>query len=95
VLNITLTGSGGFVGTLPSDGVGLAAWDGGSVDDVTAGAAALGCRLRSFWISESGQFLGYLQGAPEFVNAAILERCVDSQVPAGTVLLVSCGSRAA
>lgn len=78
-------------GTVPKAGFGLVVWAGGSTDAVVSTAAEGGCALRSIWASsDNGELVGYLVGAPAFVNRAWNERFADG-VPGSTPLILVCG----
>jgi D-alanyl-D-alanine carboxypeptidase (penicillin-binding protein 5/6) len=78
-------------GTVPKAGFGLVVWAGGSTDSIVATAAEGGCALRSVWASsDNGDLLGYLVGAPAFVNRPWSERFTDG-IPASTPLILVCG----
>ena len=78
-------------GTVPKTGFGLVVWAGGPTEAVIATAAEGGCALRSVWASsDDGELVGYLVGAPAFVNRAWSQRFTDG-VPASTPLILVCG----
>lgn len=78
-------------GTVPKAGFGLVVWAGGSTDSVVATAAEGGCSLRSIWANgDNGDLIGYLVGAPAFVNRAWNERFAEG-VPGSTPLILVCG----
>ena len=78
-------------GTVPKTGSGLVVWAGGPTEAIVATAAEGGCTLRSIWASgDSGELIGYLAGAPAFVNRAWHERFADG-VPGSTPLILVCG----
>src|SRR5690606_23332089 len=59
-----------ITGDLPSGGgVALVHWSGGTIEILAAAASARGCDLASVWVTLDGRFLGYILGAPDFVNA--------------------------
>jgi len=78
-------------GDVPSSGLGLVVWEGGTVDALANATAVDGCTLRSGWIIQNGAFLGYLVNAPEAVNHAFLEAFPGGALPSGPVILV-CGA---
>jgi hypothetical protein len=82
-------------GTLPSSGVAIAVWSGGTVAQLLPVAAAKGCNLTSLWTSEAGALVGYVVGAPTFVNSAFLNHHPGGVLPASTVLLLVCSSSSA
>lgn len=82
--------SGVFTGVLPTSGVGLVLWGGGTVDQMSTAAAQAGCNISSFWVTNSGALLGYLFGAPAFVNQGLLALFEGGIVPDGTATIVVC-----
>ncbi|MDA0351721.1 MAG: serine protease [Chloroflexi bacterium] len=96
IANISITAAAGavsptFSGTLPTDGIALAVWGGGQIDEVLAAGHLVGCEVSSFWVSESGAMIGYLAGAPAFVNAQVIS-LYPQQIPPQTPMLVNCGA---
>jgi D-alanyl-D-alanine carboxypeptidase len=79
-------------GTVPKAGFGLVVWNGGGdAEAVAAVAADGGCRLASVWvIGAEGQFLGYLYGAPAFVNQGWADH-FPAGIPGATPLILLCG----
>ena len=77
---------------LPSAGIALALWNGGDIETLIAVASQDGCTLASFWVTGGGTLSGYVVGAPGFVNAAILGRFPDSEIPTGTPMILLCGA---
>ena len=74
-------------GPVPSTGVGLlVVQEAATPDQLVATVAAAGCQVPTVWITSSGSFLGYLPGAPAFVNAGF-----PASLPAGTPFIASCG----
>lgn len=78
-----VSAGGTFVGGVPGRGVELALFSGGPVSDLQVAAP----EAASFFATVDGEFLGYLVGAPDFVNAAFVAHFA-SEVPANTPLLV-------
>lgn len=75
----------GFVGELPEEGgVAIVTWSGGSIDELTAAAPA----AISFWVTAEGRFVGYVRGAPAFVNAEFFALFPGEQLPADTHMIV-------
>jgi uncharacterized protein YkwD len=73
-------------GSVPSLGVGLLlAQQDGTPQQLVATVQASGCVNASLWISQAGQLVGYIDGAPAFVNGDF-----PTSVAAGTVFIVSC-----
>ena len=84
----TLAASARLVGDLPREGMGLAVWDGGAIDALSAEASRSRCGLRSAWMSDpTGTFVGYIVGAPSVVNREFATR-FGANFPAGPVLLL-------
>ncbi|MCK9486851.1 MAG: hypothetical protein M0R73_09175 [Dehalococcoidia bacterium] len=61
-------------------GITLATWSGGPIADLP--------QATSYWITASGEYVGYLPAAPAFVNADFLTRFPSGTLPAGTSLVV-------
>lgn len=84
-LTYTVTaGVPGQTGTLTPEpaasGASLATWSGGPVTQLPA--------AQSYWVTAEGEFLGYVPGAPSFVNARFLALFSNGHIPAGTTLVV-------
>lgn len=77
-----------LIGELPTRGVGLVTFSGGSTADL---ADAAGCRGARFWSATGGAFVGYISGAPSWVNEAWRE-LFPAEIPEDTPLLASCGT---
>lgn len=76
----------GITGSVPASGVALLQTNGtGSPDGVIAGLAARGCTASSIWLVTSGTLVGYLAGAPAFVNAAF-----PTSIAAGSPFVAVC-----
>lgn len=80
------TGAGTFSSAFPSVGVGLNVWNGGSVTQLTTMAQQGGAR--SIFVTVNGQLLGYVIGAPAFVNTAFTAAFPGGTVSAGTPVLI-------
>ncbi|MGE3961157.1 MAG: matrixin family metalloprotease [Dehalococcoidia bacterium] len=80
------TGGSTFAGTASASGLSLVSWIGGEPEE----AQAILPGLRSIWITVNGQFLGYVIGAPGFVNQRFLDT-VGGAIPAGTPVLLVAG----
>lgn len=73
-------------GSVPTRGVGLmVVQQSAAPDQLIASVQANGCQQPSVWITESGAFIGYLPGAPTFVNSAF-----PASLPSGTPFIVKC-----
>lgn len=83
---------GEIQGSLPSAG-GTAAivWGGGDTDALVAAAAEQGCGMRSAWVFAGGKPVGFLAGAPPFVNAQFLIVFPTGGLDPGTIVIVVCG----
>lgn len=75
------------MGVIPTEGLGLVAWE-GTIDDLAVEAAGDGCRLESVWATVGGQFIGYTVGAPDFVNANFESRVGTTLRSTRVVMLV-------
>lgn len=78
---------GSFVGAIAASGVTLAQWTGGSVTT----ASASGSPIRSVWVTRNGTSIGFVVGAPDFVNQAFLGIFPGGVLPAGTFVAVVSG----
>ncbi len=73
-------------GAVPTSGVALLQTaSAGTADGIIAGLLSRGCSATSVWLVTSGSMLGYLAGAPSFVNAAF-----PAGVTAGTAFIAVC-----
>ncbi|MDA0350857.1 MAG: right-handed parallel beta-helix repeat-containing protein [Chloroflexi bacterium] len=72
----------------PNGGLALVSWSGGPTDEIVTVAGQRGCALSSIWSFVGGFPIGYLVGAPDFVNGSYLAVYSGGQVPAGPLLLV-------
>lgn len=78
----------------PPGQTGLVVSGGGSAHALVAAAAEGGCPVASLWANADGSgFIGYLAGAPDFVNTNWLAR-FPTGVPSGEALIMVCGSGA-
>jgi len=81
--------AGELTGTVPANGgVALLNWSGGSTSEIVDDAGANGCRLSSIWSFPNGFPIGYLVGAPDFVNSAHLALYPGGNVPETPILAV-------
>lgn len=81
--------AGELSGDLPSaGGVALVSWSGGSTSELVDDALAAGCRLGSVWSFPNGFPVGYLAGAPDFVNSAHFALYPGGEMPEGPILVV-------
>ncbi|MCK9486297.1 MAG: hypothetical protein M0R73_06280 [Dehalococcoidia bacterium] len=75
-------GSGPVSAPLPASGLALVVWNGGPVS-----LAEQDPRIGAIFVTGAGVFVGYVVGAPTFVNAAFLAQ-VGPDLGAGTVVMV-------
>lgn len=81
--------AGTINGDLPANGgLALVTWSGGPTSDIVQAASQQGCSLNSVWSFVGGFPVGYLVGAPEFVNDRYLAVYPSGEVPGGPLLLV-------
>jgi hypothetical protein len=87
----TASADGTLTGDIPGHdvpgGVAIVQWTGGPIEELQAAADLAECRLRSAWITSEGAFVGYVVGAPEFVNDE-WTATVGATVDARTLLIV-------
>ncbi|MEX2372479.1 MAG: CAP domain-containing protein, partial [Dehalococcoidia bacterium] len=81
------TGPGTFRSAFPEAGVGLNVWNGGAVQTLMEAVAEGGAR--SIFVTVEGQFVGYIVGAPDFVNRPFLDAYQDDLVPADTPVIIA------
>lgn len=74
-------------GPVPSRGVGLiVVQEPAAAEQLIASVEANGCEQASVWITSNGQFIGFVAGAPAFVNQGF-----PASIPAGSPFIVVCG----
>lgn len=74
-------GTGGVLTPAPApSGISSAVWSGGSVGSLPVAL--------SYWTTDEGTLVGYLPGAPPYVNARFLALFPGGHMPAGTIVLV-------
>jgi uncharacterized protein YkwD len=84
---------GQIEGALPvGGGFALIVWTGGTPESLVAAAGAQGCNATAGWAAVDGALVGYIHGAPEFVNADFRARFPDGSIPAGTALVLVCSA---
>ena len=90
------TSGGDLSGDVPTEGFGLVVWvPGGQPAALLAAAGTRGCRLISAWTTRTdGSFVGYIFGAPEFVNEGWRGHYPGGAVPPGSPLVLVCGGGA-
>jgi S1-C subfamily serine protease len=82
---------GDITGSLPeSGGVAAVMWGGGQVDDLVVAAAAGGCGVQSVWVFDAGAAIGYVVGAPQFVNFQFLGLFPGGELTEGSILILTC-----
>lgn len=70
----------------PPDGVGLNTWNGGPLHVMTTGAFNGGAT--ALFMTIEGRFVGFVIGAPAFVNQEFVQAFPGGDVPAGTIILI-------
>ena len=82
----------GLTGFVPSGGgTGMVVWGGGTLAGVELDAATRGCTPKAVWTSRAdGELVGYLYGAPDFVNVTWHNAFPDGWLSGGRVLLIVC-----
>ena len=82
----------GLTGFVPTQGgTGMVVWGGGTLAGVENAMVARGCVPKAVWTSRAdGELVGYLFGAPDFVNNAWRTTFADGWVSGGRVLLIVC-----
>jgi D-alanyl-D-alanine carboxypeptidase len=81
----------GLTGSVPTNGgFGLAQWGGGRAEGIINTALDRGCPLVSIWATFAGELVGYIVGAPDFVNADWSSRFPNGDIPNGTIVLLRC-----
>lgn len=83
------SGPGMFASAFPPFGIGLNVWNGGTITEMAAGAGQGGAR--SVFVSVDGELLGYVIGAPPFVNEAFMAAYPAGVLPPGTGVIVVMG----
>ena len=85
----------GLTGFVPSrGGAGLVIWGGGSLAGIDNAATSKGCRLSAIWTGRpDGEMVGYLPGAPDFVNEAWRRAFPTDRLGAGQVLMIVCDAQ--
>lgn len=89
--SVSAQAAGEISGNLPQNGgFAIVVWGGGTPDALVGAATAGGCAPASVWITASGQFVPYIVGAPEFVNADFVGRYEGGSMPNGTPVIIVC-----
>ncbi len=85
------THSAGFTGLYAGGGLSIAMWGGGNTAGMLSHSINQGCQLQSAWVSHSnGSLVGYLAGAPDFVNERWYDLFPGGDVPPGQMMIVRC-----
>ena len=85
VVRSDASAAGTITGDVPSrGGLALVSWSGGSTNEIITASAQRGCTLNSVWSFVGGFPVGYLVGAPDFVNSGYLGVYPGGNVPAGS-----------
>ncbi len=83
--------AGEIGGSLPQGGgFAIVVWGGGTPATLVQAATAKGCTPASIWITAQGQFVPYVVGAPDFVNASFVGRYEGGAMPGGTPVIIVC-----
>lgn len=69
----------------PEIGVHITRWSGGTIDALIQAAPA---NALSFWATVDGELVGYIKGAPDFVNARFMAAFPGGEIPAQTPMIV-------
>jgi hypothetical protein len=80
----TSTGSAAFTPTLPASGTVLTMWTGGTIGQLAASADG----AASIFVTVNGQLIGYIPGAPAFVNKSFVGTYPGGFIPTGTLFLI-------
>ncbi len=83
----TTPATGSFVGAIAASGMTLTQWAGGSV---TSPSTASGT-VRSIWVTRNGAAVGFIVGAPDFVNQPFLNLFPGGVLAAGSFVMVVSG----
>src|SRR5690606_1571725 len=72
-------------------GFGLVVWSGGSGSALVSNARTRGCDASSVWANNAaGQFVSYIEGAPDIVNTAWAQRFPGGTLPGDSAVVVVC-----
>jgi len=83
--------AGEIGGNVPQNGgFAIVVWGGGTPQALVQAATAKGCSPASVWITAEGQFVPYIVGAPDFVNASFVGRYPGGNMPGGTPVIIVC-----
>lgn len=85
--------AGEISGNLPQGGgFAIVVWGGGTPSALVQAATAKGCPPASIWVTAQGQFVPYIVGAPDFVNASFVGRYEGGSMPGGTPVIIVCNA---
>ena len=85
------TGQGELSGQVPAGGgFGLVVWGGGNTAAIQSAANARGCVAVSVFVTRQGAFLGFIFGAPSFVNEPFLAAFPGGTLSGGSPLILVC-----
>lgn len=86
---------GGLGGPVVPGSTTINTWSGGTVEGIETAALAGGCSPASVWANrDSGGFVGYLFGAPDFVNQRWFDQFPGGRLQPGMPLLLVCDDAA-
>lgn len=80
----TSTGSAAFTPALPASGTVLTMWTGGTIEQMAGSADG----AASIFVTVNGQLIGYIPGAPAFVNKTFVSTYPGGVIPTGTLFLI-------
>jgi len=85
--------AGEISGNVPQNGgFAIVVWGGGTPGALVQAATDRGCPPASVWITSEGQFVPYVVGAPDFVNASFVDRYPGGEMPGGTPVIIVCNA---
>lgn len=84
----------GLSSALPPAGFSLQQWGGGTISGIINTALAGGCDPAAIYTRFNNQWLVFNPSAPSFVNQPWFDHFGGEYVPAGTILMISCGGPA-
>ena len=87
----TNSAQAGLSAELPTTGVSLQRWGGGTLSGIINTSIAGGCDPSAIFTIVNGEFISYRPSSPAFVNQAWFAHFGGEQVPAGTILILICG----
>lgn len=88
---VSAQAAGEISGNVPQNGgFAIVVWGGGTPEALVQAATNKGCPPASIWITAEGQFVPYIVGAPDFVNATFVGRYPEGNMPGGTPIIIVC-----